>query len=245
MKISVIIPAHNEEKTISKCLDSVYNQTFKDFECVVVADACTDNTVEVAKSYGAKVVEADVRNDGLSRNIGMENSSGEWILFIDADDWWLHEYVFELLSKRTEDNTCDAICFDMVWKHIGVVGSISGRNNQFFPHCTNKMWRRTFIGGTRFPNVYPDSDAQFHDLIMAKRPHFDVWNMPMYYYNFLRDSSFSQKAGRTAQQAINYWGIDTKIVESPNLRFSIIIPAFNAEGHIRKTLDSIKGRNDD
>ena len=242
MKISVIIPAHNEEKTISKCLDSIYNQTFKDFECVVVADACTDRTAEVAKSYGAKVIEANVHNDGLSRNIGMENSTGEWILFIDADDWWLHEYVFELLSERTKDNTCDAICFDMVWKHIGVVGSISGRDGLYYPHCTNKCWRRTFIGNTRFPNKYPDSDASFHDLIMMKHPKFDVWNMPMYYYNFLCDASFSKTAGRTAEQAIQYWGIDNSIAQYPGTRFSIIIPAYNAEGHIRKTLDSIKNQ---
>lgn len=242
MKISVIIPAHNEEKTISKCLDSIYNQTFKDFECVVVADACTDKTAEVAKSYGAKVIEANVHNDGLSRNIGMENSTGEWILFIDADDWWLHEYVFELLSERTKDNTCDAICFDMVWKHIGVVGSISGRDGLYYPHCTNKCWRRTFIGNTRFPNKYPDSDASFHDLIMMKHPKFDVWNMPMYYYNFLCDESFSKTAGRTAEQAINYWGIDNSIAQYPGTRFSIIIPAYNAEGRFRKTLDSIKNQ---
>ena len=240
MKFTVIVPAHNEEKNISKCLDSIYNQTFKDFECVVIADACTDRTAEIARGYGAKVIEVDVHNDGIGRNIGIENSTGEWILFLDADDWWVHEYVFELLSKRTENNTCDAICFDMVWKHIGVVGSISGRNNMLFPHCTNKCWRRKFIGNTRFPNVYPDSDAQFHYLIMQRSPKFDIWNMPMYYYNFLSDDSFSKSAGRTAEVTKSYWRLDNGIVQDPNLRFSIIIPAFNAEDRFRKTLDSIK-----
>ena len=56
MKFTVIVPAHNEEKNISKCLDSIYNQTFKDFECVVIADACTDRTAEIARGYGAKVI---------------------------------------------------------------------------------------------------------------------------------------------------------------------------------------------
>ena len=242
MKLTCIIPAHNAADTIRRTLDSVMCQTFKDYECVVIADSCTDNTAEIARSYGVTVIEADVRNDGMSRNIGIENSTGEWILFIDADDWWLHEYVFELLAERTKDNNCDIIAFDMVWKHIGVVGPISGRNNQYFPHCTNKCWRRSFIADTRFPNLKTDSDAEFHNRMMRKKPRIDVWDMPMYYYDFLREGSFSSTVGRTAEQAISYWNIDTKIEQSPNLRFSIIIPAFNAEKHIRRTLDSIKNQ---
>lgn len=207
MKFSVIIPAYNAENTIGKLLDSVVNQTFKDYECVVIADSCTDRTAEIARSYGVKVIEVNVRNEGVGRNIGIDNTTGEWILFIDADDWWLHEYVFQQLSERTQNNTCDAICFDVVWKHIGVVHPISGRNGEYFPHCTNKCWRRTFIGNTRFPNIKPDSDAGFHREIMKKNPHFDVWDMPMYYYNFLRDGSYSATLGRTAQGAINWWRI--------------------------------------
>mgnify|MGYP002523564417 CR=1 FL=1 len=146
MRFSVLVPAHNTENYIGRCLDSIYNQTFKDFECVVVADSCTDNTAKIAEGYGAKVIEAQVRNDGLSRNIGMENSTGDWILFIDSDDYWLHEYVFQLLADRTDAVDADVICFGMVWKHIGVVGAVSNRNKMLFPHCTNKCWRRTVIG---------------------------------------------------------------------------------------------------
>lgn len=243
MKLSVIIPAYNAEKTIGRCLDSVYNQTFKDFECIVVADSCTDSTAAIATSYGAKVVEANVRNDGLSRNIGMENTTGDWILFIDADDYWLHEYVFQLVSDRIDSVKANVICFGMVWKHIGVVGAVSNRNNALFPHCTNKCWKRTFIGPTRFPNVKPDSDAGFHELMMQKKPTLDIWDMPLYYYDFLRDESFSKNIGRTAEQAIRYWRIESNASEkTDNPRFSVIIPAYNAENHIRKTLESIKNQ---
>lgn len=244
MKLTCIIPAYNAEVTIRKTLDSVVSQTFQDYECIVIADSCTDKTAEIAHSYGdkVKVIEANVRNDGLARNIGIENSTGEWILFIDADDWWLHEYVFEQLAKHTENNTCDAICFDIVWKHIGVVGAISGRNNEMFPHCTNKCWRRSFIGDTRFPNIKPDSDAGFHREIMKKEPKFDIWRMPMYYYNFLCEGSCSAGLNRTAQAAKRYWHIDTDIPKSSGIRFSVIIPTHNAEGHIRRTLESIKNQ---
>lgn len=207
MKFTVIVPAHNVEKYISKCLDSIYNQSYKDFECIVIADACSDKTASIAERYGAKVLQANLYNEGLGRNLGLDNSKGEWILFIDADDWWLHEFVFEQLAERTEITNADAIVFDIVWKHIGVVGAISGRNNQYYPHCTNKCWRKSFIGDTRFPNIKPDSDAGFHTEIMKKNPVFDIWDMPMYYYNFLREDSYSSNLGRTAQMAIDWWRI--------------------------------------
>ena len=209
MKFTCIIPAYNAEETIRKTLDSVISQTFQDYECIVIADSCTDKTAEIARSYSekVKVIEANVRNEGVGRNIGIENSTGEWILFIDADDWWLHEYVFQQLADRTKGNDADAICFDIVWKHIGVVGAVANRHGQYFPHCTNKCWRRTFIGETRFPNIRPDSDAGFHSEIMKKQPKFDIWDMPMYYYNFLRDGSYSSNLGRTAQMAKDWWGI--------------------------------------
>lgn len=207
MKFAVIIPAYNAEEHIRKALESIRSQTYTDYELIVIADSCTDKTAEIAENYGAKVIKTDARNEGVGRNLGIENSSGEWILFLDADDWYLHEYVFQQLSDRTEGNDCDAIAFDMVWKHIGVVHPISGRNGEYFPHCTNKCWRRSFIGDTRFPNMKPDADYGFHKRIMEKNPKFDIWDMPMYYYNFLREGSYSTDLGRTAQGAKNWWRI--------------------------------------
>lgn len=206
-KLSVIVPAHNEEKNIGKCLESICNQSFEDYECIVIADACTDRTAEIARSYGVKVIEADLHSECLGRNMGIENTSGEWVLFMDADDWYLHEFVFEQLMDRTEGNNADIIAYDIVWKHIGVVGPISGRDGQYFPHCTNKMWRRSFIGDTRFLNVKPDGDATFHKLIMQKNPKIDIFPIPVYYYNFLREGSYSDVLGRTAEAAIRWWRI--------------------------------------
>ena len=207
MTFSVIIPAHNEELRISKCLESIYSQSYKDFECVVVCDACTDKTKEVAESFGARVIECDCHNEGLARNIGIENTTGDWILYIDADDVWLHEFVFQQLVDRIINNKADLICFDMVWAHIGVVGAVSGRGGALFPHCTNKCWKRTFVGDSRFPNVHPDPDYYYHLEIMKKNPKLDIWRMPLYRYNFLREGSQSFNLGRTAEDAIRVWGI--------------------------------------
>lgn len=207
MTFSVIIPAHNEEERIGVALESIYTQSFKDFECIVVADACTDKTVDVALQWGAKVFEVDFHNEGLARNVGIENSIGDWLLFLDADDRWLHEFVFQQLADRIVNNKADAVCFDMVWKHIGVVGAVSGRNGALFPHCTNKCWRRRFLENFRFPNVHPDPDYYLHQEIIKHDPKWDIWRMPMYVYNFLREGSQSAELGRTAEDAKRVWGI--------------------------------------
>lgn len=206
-KLTVIIPAHNEETRIGKCLKSIFSQSYRNFECLVIADACTDKTKEVAESYGAKVYECDFHNEGLARNVGIENATGDWILFVDADDTWLHEFVFQQLAERIVDNKADAICFDMVWKHIGVVGAISGRNGELFPHCTNKCWRKSFIEKFRFPNIHPAPDYYLHQEIVKHNPTWDIWRQPMYCYNFLREGSQSAELGKTAKEAIQFWNI--------------------------------------
>ena len=100
MRFSVIIPAHNSEKFINKALDSIKNQTFRDFELIVVCDRCTDNTKAIAESYGAKTIDVDFGRDGLTRNAGLDIAQGEYILFLDHDDLYMHEFVFEEINKK-------------------------------------------------------------------------------------------------------------------------------------------------
>lgn len=83
LKVSVIIPAYNAEKTLRQCLDSVLNQTYKNYEVIVADASSTDKTVEIAEKFGAKVVKGGL--PGAGRNRGAEASQGEIILFLDAD----------------------------------------------------------------------------------------------------------------------------------------------------------------
>ena len=90
-KFSIIIPVYNVEKYIKKCLDSVFNQTYKDFEVIVVNDGTKDNSMDIVKEYDVKIINQ--RNGGLSsaRNKGVEKAKGEYIIFLDSDDYWENE----------------------------------------------------------------------------------------------------------------------------------------------------------
>jgi len=95
MKVSVILPTYNRSRMISEAIDSVLNQTFKDFELIVVDNYSTDNTESAVQSYRDKRIRYyKNHNHGLvsvSRNYGIEKSGGEYIAFLDDDDLWLPE----------------------------------------------------------------------------------------------------------------------------------------------------------
>ena len=190
MKFSIIIPSHNGEPHIRKCLDSVVQQTFKDYELIVICDACEDNTVDVAKEYGAKVIEVDFHNSGLTRNAGLNVATGEYVLFLDDDDWWLHEYVLEQISGKLKDE--DVLCFSFIWKGVKYADPL-GNGGGHFIAVWNKCWKRSFIGNCRFSDNIPEEDVDFHYAVWAKRPKIVDWDMPMYYYNYLRSGSLWER----------------------------------------------------
>ena len=188
-RFSIIIPTYNAEHHIRKVLDSVKSQIFKDYELIVVCDSCEDNTVAIAKEYGADVYEVQYHNDGLSRSKGIDVARGEFLLFLDDDDWWLHEYVLTQIDEKIKENpTVDILCFSFIfkgWKYASPLGCNGGR----WIAVWNKCWRREFVGDTRFPEVKMSSDASFHRDMFAKKPIVVDWDMPMYYYNFMRVGS--------------------------------------------------------
>ena len=113
-KISVIIPVYNAEKYIKTTLDSILNQTFKDIEIILVNDGSLDESLNICKRYqenDRRIIVLDKKNEGVSiaRNTGIEASSGEYILFIDADDWIEPDMCEVLYNEITKYN--GDICF--------------------------------------------------------------------------------------------------------------------------------------
>jgi glycosyltransferase involved in cell wall biosynthesis len=110
VKISVIIPTYNYGEFICDSIESVINQTYKDFEIIVVDDGSTDNTPEVVKKYKDRVSYIYKENEGPSsaRNYGIKNAKGEYLCFLDSDDIFLPEKL-ELQAKYMEDHRDDNI----------------------------------------------------------------------------------------------------------------------------------------
>jgi glycosyltransferase involved in cell wall biosynthesis len=115
-KISVIIPAYNSEKTILATITSVQNQTFTDWEIIIINDGSTDNTLEVVeKIQDERIKIYSYENGGLStaRNRGITQAKGEFISFLDADDLWSPDKL-ELQLKALQENPTAGVAYSLV-----------------------------------------------------------------------------------------------------------------------------------
>ena len=115
VKISVIIPVYNVEKYLKECLDSVINQTLKDIEIICVNDGSTDNSLNILENYAKKdnrIIVISQKNKGLSgaRNTGLKYCSGEYVSFIDSDDY-VSKDLFELTYNNAISNNSDLVIF--------------------------------------------------------------------------------------------------------------------------------------
>ena len=110
-KFSIVIPVHNVEKYLKRTLDSVFNQTYQDFEVIVVNDGCTDKSMEIAKKYKAKIIDHKQVGVSEARNIGEKEAKGEYLLFLDSDDYWDKE-LLEKINKNI-DNKPDLVRFQV------------------------------------------------------------------------------------------------------------------------------------
>jgi len=110
-KVSVIIPVYNVQKYLAKCLDSVINQTLKDIEIICVNDGSTDNSLEILKAYAEKdsrikIISQENRGLSAARNAGTAAASGEYIGFVDSDDWISLDYYEKLynMAQKTDSD---------------------------------------------------------------------------------------------------------------------------------------------
>ena len=104
MKISIIIPAYNAAKYIKRCVMSLKNQTYKNIEIIVINDGSTDNTLDIINDLDIIVI--DKENGGVSsaRNMGLDRCTGDYIIFVDADDYVEKNYLEDIVNVINEYN---------------------------------------------------------------------------------------------------------------------------------------------
>lgn len=198
MRFSIIIPAHNTEKYIRKTLESVKIQEFKDYELIVVCDSCEDKTEEIAKEYTDKVYSVNYSKDGLTRNKGLDEATGEYILFMDSDDWWMHEYVLSILDTILKGQDIDILAFGFIWMSRGYCGPIANKTlakSYLYSNVWSKCWKKSFLddNNIRFRDIYPHSDMYFVSDASNSTSKVYYLDQPLYYYNYLREGSITNE----------------------------------------------------
>ena len=120
--VSIIIPVYNVETYLHQCLDSIVNQTYKNIEIICVNDGSTDNSLSVLQEYkqnDSRIIILDIPNNGVSnaRNQGLEQALGEWVMFVDSDDWLERDCLQKLLLFNSEHQS-DIIMFPYISEHV-------------------------------------------------------------------------------------------------------------------------------
>lgn len=113
-KVSIIVPIYNEEENLKKCIDSLLNQTYKELEIILINDGSTDGSKKIIDSYkDSRIIAIHKKNSGISdtRNIGIDKSTGDYIMFVDSDDY-LELDCIEKLMKIIAEEKSDIVMFN-------------------------------------------------------------------------------------------------------------------------------------
>ncbi len=188
MKLSVIIPAYNAEDTLEKCLDSVFAQTVRDMEVIVINDGSTDHTEKILKRFPVRSMTVENGGQGRARNIGMEMAEGDYLGFVDSDDW-IDPQMYEKLIQKAEESKADVVICDWLthypdgktqeerlWRDDCLMSSVG--------FASNKIFRRELLAEIRFPEGlwYEDTDFTAHVLHRARK----VVHLPEMLYHYRR-----------------------------------------------------------
>ncbi|QIY84233.1 glycosyltransferase family 2 protein [Chryseobacterium sp. NEB161] len=157
MKVSVIIPIYNTAQYLEKCISSILKQTYTDFELIAINDGSSDGSEDIIKKFIAvesRIVYRDFNNAGVgaSRNRGLDVATGEYVIFIDSDDWvdpdFIKDFVVNIISQNNRLVVQDLKEVD---KQM-VARNVQGYNNQLLKIPQDL---ELFIGNFRFTQGYP------------------------------------------------------------------------------------------
>lgn len=198
---SIIVPVYNVEKYLSKCLDSLVNQTYTNIEIICINDGSSDNSLNILEEYATKDNRIKVitqHNQGVSvaRNVGIENATGKYILFVDADDW-VERNTCEILAKQLENRNYDLVVFNafMVRDNIIQRGFLKNLSNLMSCDMWSICYNKEFLNhnNIRFPqNIKIAEDHVFKCQALACTNNISIVDNYFYYYLADRGNSASK-----------------------------------------------------
>jgi len=197
-KVSVILTTYNRAKYLRRCINSVLNQSYDDWELIAIDDGSLDNSIDILKEFevrhrNIKVVQQDNMKLPLSRNKGIELSTGDFITFLDSDDEYSNDHILkriEFMEKHPE--------VDLIHGGVNIIGSEYVRDKNY-PHnlihlskCTIGATffgkRKVFIKLNGFKNLSYSEDSEFLERAEKK---YNIVKVEFNTYKYYRDNQDS------------------------------------------------------
>lgn len=253
-KISIIVPIYNVEPYLKRCVDSLVKQKYKNIEILLIDDCSTDGSAAIAKKYEkeyskiCRFIQRE-KNGGLSaaRNTGIEASTGEWIVFVDSDDWVTSDYVSALYEVALEDKS-DIVMSSIYYyysngncREISPFADLTTESGQkekvalCRPYAVTRLFRKKFLldAGLEFPtNVWRAAEQGLIIPLLTRTSKISILNKPMYYY-YQRMDSNSNKNHKNVD--ISFYPKSCKNVENNSM------PGYEQELEYRAISDLMYG----
>lgn len=253
MTFSILIPAYNVSKYIKKCLESVIQQTYVDWEIILFDDGSTDGTVDIIKQYMKKDIRIKAffgkRNQGVAtiRNLLLEEASGDYIIFLDSDDWWKDKKGLEKIAANSQENNMDIIVFQHEAIRKDGMREFRDNNTRFLEKTyiyTGEEYLKAVLG-KRFtyqwlpflyafkknlwtendikfnPNAYAFEDAEVLYKVILIASKIVVLHEVIYQYRIEREGSLTQPTKMLAYSMLKFSSKAIKEVNIMNINSEI------------------------
>lgn len=224
--ISVIIPVYNAESYLEKCLQCLQEQTYRQLEILLIDDGSTDRSIDLCMAYAAKdnrirVIHQDNRGVGAARNAGISAATGDYLAFIDADDYVANDF-FEHLHQDAVQQQADIVCCNLTELLNGevvqllslplvrasrrvtdlpsVYGDITGNQEAYWSCATCKLIRTAIAKKYQFPPLkYGEDQIYFFDLLKSKPVIYLDAYCGYYYIRNSASATMQQGSGSIAR----------------------------------------------
>lgn len=216
-KVSIIVPVYNVEKYIEKCLNSLVKQTMEDIEIIIVNDGSKDNSINVInkfiKQYPEKIQYLEKKNGGLSdaRNYGLPYAKGEYIAFLDSDDY-VEEDMYEKMYKLAKKENSDMVECDFIWEYPNKqkedIGQIYTNKKQMLEKVRVVAWNKliktniVIENKITFPKGYRYEDVEFTYKLVPYLNRVSFLKKPCVHY-VQRENSISNLQNERTKEIFN------------------------------------------
>ena len=226
MKFSIVIPNYNSEKWIDKCLNSILEQTYKDYEVIIVDDMSTDNSVAKIKEFTDSRIKliklTQKRWNGGTRNVGVENAKGDYILFADCDDWFYTNNCLETIANIIDKSKTDLVRLSYHFIEIGEGDVIL--NEKTLPELTKTVFvapwtkcvkRELFVP---FPENTLIEDVVQHIAQIDNIETFELCPIPIMVWNRTNKDAISATGRKYTADSKRYSSIYRNVADLIDLR---------------------------
>ena len=214
--VSVVVPVYNVDQYIRECLESIVTQTYKNIQIVIINDGSTDTSLSICEEYqnmDSRIEIITTVNSGLSsaRNIGIEHSKADYLVFVDSDDFLDTTYIEKLLYKIKDTNADLVMC--NFYSYQNGVTTFDGATRifdeelsshaflkkvytypGFYVPAWNKIYKRKLFQNIKYPNRTINEDSQIIRELIMNSTTIICLSEPLYYYRKREGSILTQKS---------------------------------------------------